>query len=814
MDENAYLHEKLGNDLYMMHDKKETKRIVYLIKIISQKQDLFKDVTEKTKLLTKNHKNPPIANILSLLAGISDKNERDNVFSYTMEFSHFCNTSDMLDIFIMFKKMKKEKREFATRIIKNIIPFNNTPFKTLLDCIFYTDDNKIEYIEQKIYLLNNEYKQKYNVVDIIATLSRLFKCRKISEIDIYMNMTISIITKYSSNDPCKILNSLANLTIAQSKQIFTQTEEFVSMSNNNDIESIISALGNINSKTYARVISITKEILNKNKSVDILTILLLVDHVLNSFLSEGEMTRTIKILPSIMKKCAKINIGDINEIVNIATIYKDKCFILIDASQRINELYPNIEKKDIIIFLRKNIHIADISFAIDNIILFIKNADIFGLDIVIDILKKIFSTYDGKKIIHEINETKRICRELNIIEFTNTILSYPVKNGKYDIISKLNKLINQCQSQTSNDIYQMIKYVAYHQIGTIRDNYVKEVYRYTLLNNVSPCNACNIIYTRNKHQNNSEVHAEASIYLQTTFEKMELEIKQHIENGGTFQINTHDIMEYINADHVNDVDDVNEDNDEEDQYTNIYADILTEYKIHIHSMIDGIIEENIPDFIPETEENTSGILSLYNIRDILHNFIEHEKFQNIMPIKWKNLGKKVTGMTFLDTTMKYISIHPELKIAFLVQGLWDSVTAYVDNPQNLDSISCVRGIAERLIIWNRDENEEIELLEEVRHYMYEHKMYERLYYFDDEENMEYIKQNFGNAKDATDFREKISIAIAQLHNFFKKELEKKYKKSLTKLFKRKEIMYFFFPFDDMELNNKRFEEAYNETKTM
>ena len=148
---------------------------------------------------------------------------------------------------------------------------------------------------------------------------------------------------------------------------------------------------------------------------------------------------------------------------------------------------------------------------------------------------------------------------------------------------------------------------------------------------------------------------------------------------------------------------------------------LDESKKRIHQWIDELSEKDASLFSPSrdvpsvvattasaaaapaaTETATSTTVPGMPLEDIqkrLHEFLDHPSFKAALETTWGNLGADVRGATLLMNAVTYVSNHLELKTAFLVQGLWGAITAYVDNPKNLEQISCITGIAERFLTW-------------------------------------------------------------------------------------------------------------------
>ena len=184
----------------------------------------------------------------------------------------------------------------------------------------------------------------------------------------------------------------------------------------------------------------------------------------------------------------------------------------------------------------------------------------------------------------------------------------------------------------------------------------------------------------------------------------------------------------------------------------------------------------------------------------LHQLPYSKGWESALKTQWKNLGDDVSGLQILETVMAYCAHHPEFIERFLVQGLYDILSAF----DNDDEISCPNGIAERWILWMRDLTIlDIALVEEIVRSIYQDARYQEFEALDETSSETILNwcQQYSVLPIVAPWQVNLSIkqALKSLKSVFEEEWssEKPAKKDfIHRIFQDKKISSLFTIFDD------------------
>jgi hypothetical protein len=168
----------------------------------------------------------------------------------------------------------------------------------------------------------------------------------------------------------------------------------------------------------------------------------------------------------------------------------------------------------------------------------------------------------------------------------------------------------------------------------------------------------------------------------------------------------------------------------------------------IQSWIDELTEEQALLFSCDKEN-----ITLHEIKENLHNFLKSNSFKKSFEMEFyldheqttdenDNASNKISGEIMLLASVTYIQKNPDFKMAFLIQGLWSSITAYTQkSSKNIANISCYAGIAERLLLWLKS-SEKADIRALIFRKIHHDEDFKNLYEQNTQDKLDELKEKF------------------------------------------------------------------------
>lgn len=755
--------------------------ILHLTKILMSKDKTCKilnDILDDIEEMTKNKETIYLYNIIHTIALIN-KNERKQI---TNELKFMIN-SNLIEIeylsqmtkTLKYKKNKNIISHFFCEIQKTKHEISKEEKKNVLFMLCDLSDEEIIYIINKIKEIEKNYDLNFNVKNFIAIYAK----NKNKNFGSLIENSLILCLQFDKLDLIQVFECLTN--IGGGKKTMKLFVDFINkceIDNYNyfHISNLIFMCDDLCLFNENKIISKCNLLFKENnvkltKAVDVIT---LVKNICYEN-TELKINYIFEKLKKISENYSEIYKSvDISVILTIAKIVPNKLYAIIQSAIELKKklIYIDIEDvlEDILYIFSKDVKISNLNFIVSETSDFINSIENYNFDIreILKEMKILIDLYNGKMIIKELKNIISVYKKFDYISFISLISEKKYEDCVVSILSNISKIfqnIDKINEETEdlNRIFTSLTLVKNRQ------NIIADLYRQLVLSE-------NINITKFVVENvgkrlsvSDDVHQNASINMKNNFEFMYYELK----------LKKYDLMS------------------------------LNECINHIIDMIQNLEEIDVQNF------KINDTLTLSNLKVILQEFLTCEKFNQALQVNFSNFNDEyeynITGEILFRTSVSYIYHNPSMTIAFLVQGLWDSIIAY--GSDDLRNISCTNGVSERFVMWVNYIDEEKEFIEKIKKDIYFDEKYEKMYYFDDEENFEFIQKEFGNSKTLHEFKKRIKKFMLKLHDNLKYKFEIKYEKKLDKVFLMKEIQDLFFVFEeDNKCNELRFEEIYEKIK--
>ena len=642
--------------------------------------------------------------------------------------------------------------------VTNIVRFNeHIELDTLINIITIIIKSKKSDINTFIF---NMFKlsKYYNVeFDLKKMISIHQNCKNDNIVHI-IEESFKIVSRFNNIDPVDIFECL--IKIKNLKNVIglfnnITAYDIIDICDTEYIKNLILICEDIYHESSKKIIMQYEEIKNNSfiSFSNILNVLTTLKNINNNEYIDKKIT--FRTLSQLSQKVHDDELVFVMDCLNVEFM-QDHSYITFGLKLKKNlPFLDNRELKNIVLKIQKYIHKKDITFVVNDLIDIAKHTDVVCVLKLLDNYNELLKIYNGKQIINELKILYASNTTINIIEYLELVCSKLKNDDMLNILKYINKLLNkQDKHENLHFIFGHIERVSKSE----RFNFVENIFRSSRLNNKSITNTIEALL---KASHLTDIHQYASLNLINNYELI---------CAGLYELQC-DILDYESC--VN----------------------------YIKNDISCVKDDNIIQF--------DGAISLEHIIETLQKFLDSDKFKSVLPVKYNYLqndisNDNVTGEFLFRISVTYVSIYKHLAIAFLVQGLWESIIAY--DVVNIDNASCINGIAERFVTWFNNSNKELEFIENIKKEIYFDKRYEEIYYFDDDDYFNGLKKKYSNVKSFSELKDNISQSLILLYNVLKTEMNKKYNRDMETYFARKDIQDMFFVFGDDD--NVRFEEVF------